>query len=273
MSRIFDQAIAWLISLLRSATILFLVTPLLVSLLMSFDARSFLGAFPPTSFSFKWYERLFTESIYVHGFINSLIIGFTSTAISVGLGLFAAIGLVKGRFPGREALRGLFLAPLVVPAVVIGFGLLIAFSYLGVGSAYARMIIAHCVITIPYVIRSVVSLLENLSPSLDEAALSLGATPWGVVRTIMLPLARSGSVVGGVLAFTVSLDDVSVGIFLADPQSTTLPIALVSMMRSNFDLSIAAASAVMILIAFAALLLIEWVIGVEHVFGTKNTGR
>lgn len=270
MTRLVDVVLVWFVRLVIFLTLAFLIMPIVITLLMSFDSRTFLGQFPPPSFSVQWYERFFNEPLYVQGLANSLKLAVVSTVISLLLGLSAAIGLYKGRFRGRGALLSIFLAPLVVPAVVIGFALLITLSQLGVATGYTRLIVAHCVITIPYVIRSVIASLANVSDTIDEAAMSLGASGWAIVRTVTIPIARAGAVVGGVLAFTISFDDVSAGIFLADPESTTLPLALVSMMRSNFDLTIAAASTFMIAIAVGALVIIELLIGVDRVFGSNN---
>lgn len=254
-------------------SVAFLLLPIAIAVMMSFDARTFLGAFPPQAFSWHWYQRFIDEPLYMHGLRNSLLLASLSTLLSVTLGVAAAIGLHKARFRGRQLLVSIFLAPLVVPAVVIGFGLLVTLSALGVVSGMGKLLIAHGVITLPYVIRSVTATLAGLGPSLEEAAMSLGASPWTVIRTVVLPLCRPGIVVGAVLAFTVSFDDVSVGIFLADPESTTLPLALVSMMRSNFDLTIAAASTAMIAVSCIALVLVEWLIGVDRLFGTGTTKR
>jgi putative spermidine/putrescine transport system permease protein len=273
MGRALDTFFVWGTRVLVAMTLAFLILPILITVLMSFDSRTFLGAFPPTSFSTQWYERFFSEQIYVNGLINSLKLAGTATAISLVLGTSAAIGLYKGTFPGRDTLLTIFLAPLVMPAVVIGFALLLTLSQMGVIQGFPKLVVAHCVITIPYVIRSVVAALTNVSKNVDEAAMSLGASHLSIVRTITLPIARTGAVVGAVLAFTISFDDVSAGVFLADPESSTLPLALVSMMRSNFDLTIAAASTFMIGVAILALILIELLVGVDRVFGSNPSEK
>ncbi|WP_263147473.1 ABC transporter permease [Pseudomonas sp. RIT-PI-AD] len=273
MRRVLDRLCGALGGLTVALAIAFLLTPIGIAVMMSFDARSFLGAFPPQAFSWHWYQRFVDEPLYMHGLRNSLWLASLSTLVSVSLGVAAAIGLHKARFRGKQVLVSIFLAPLVVPAVVIGFGLLVTLSTLGIVSGAGKLLIAHSVITLPYVIRSVTATLATLGTSIEEAAMSLGASPWTVIRTVILPLCRPGIVVGSVLAFTVSFDDVSVGIFLADPESTTLPLALVSMMRSNFDLTIAAASTVMIAVSCVALLLVEWLLGVDRLFGTGPTTK
>lgn len=265
--RLLDDALIWAASLLMLLCLGFLVTPLLMSIVMSFDARTFLGPFPPTEFSLQWYAKFLGDSFYMEGLVNSLLIGGIATSICVGTGAAAAIGVHRSSFRGKAVVLALFLSPLIIPGVVIGFALLLVLSALGIMDGTLRMIIGHVVITFPYVVRSTLASLVGIGRSLEEASMSLGANEWKVLWTITLPLARTGIVVGALFAFTISIDDVATGIFLADPKSYTLSLALVAMMRANFDLTIAAASVFLLGLALAVLLVVERFIGVDRVVG------
>lgn len=273
MKRLTDNLAGLLAAALLLACIGFLVLPLAVSVLMSFDARSFFGPFPPPELSLRWYEKFLGTDLYLRGIGNSLLIAAIATAISTAAGAAAAIALHRADFPGRGALLAIFLSPLVIPSVVLGFALLLVLAQLGVVGGLGRMILGHVIITFPYVVRATAASLVGTSRSYEEAAMSLGAGDWRVLWTVTLPLCRSGIIVGAILGFTISIDDVAVGIFLSDPDSMTLPLALISMMRSNFDLTIAAASVVLVAAAALIIALMEVLIGVDRAVGRGVQGR
>lgn len=262
-----DEAMGGAGVVLIALCLVFLIVPLVVSLVMSFDARSFLGRFPPPDFSLQWYERFLGDATYTRSLGNSLMLAVTAATFSVLFGLAAGIGIDRTRFPGRDVLLALFLSPLIVPGVVIGFSLLLLLAWFGIIDGFTRLVLGHLVITFPYVVRATLASLVGIGRSLDEAAMSLGADEWWVIWTVTLPLCRTGAVVGALFAFAISIDDVAVGIFLADPDSYTLPLTLVTMMRANFDLTIAAASAFLVALAVLLILVVELFIGVDRVIG------
>ena len=120
-----DNFGAWAILFAILITVVFLFAPIIVSILMSFDARSYLGRFPPTEFSFQWYARFFSDTYYLTGLRTSLVIATIAATVSTCAGVCAAIVLDRYDFPGKQALETVFLSPLVIPAVVIGFALLL----------------------------------------------------------------------------------------------------------------------------------------------------
>ena len=129
MRRVFDNIGMWLGVVNIVVVLVFLIFPIGVAVLMSFDARSYLGPFPPTEFSLRWYADFFSDDYYLHGLKSSLIIAVIATVISTVSGVSVAIALDRYSGPGKQVLESLFLSPLVVPAVVIGFALLLFFSY------------------------------------------------------------------------------------------------------------------------------------------------
>ena len=251
------------------ATVLLLLLPLAMTLSMSFDARDYLGAFPPPVFSMRWYEKFFSDSYLVKGLRTSLQLAALTALIATALGLAAAVAL--DRLPGRYAqlLVTLFLSPLIVPGVVIGFALLIFYARSGMESTFLRLLGAHVLITFPYAIRTVLAALGGIRPSLAEVAQSLGASPTRAFWTVTFPLARTGVAAGAIFAFVFSLDDVAVSIFLSDPERYTLPVALVSMLHANFDLTIAAVAALIIASSIALMFLLDWVAGLDRVVGAS----
>jgi putative spermidine/putrescine transport system permease protein len=248
-------------------TMLLLVLPLALTLSMSFDARDYLGVFPPPALSTRWYAKFFSDPYLLNGLKTSLQLAALTAVCATALGLSAAVALA--RLPGRyaQALKAAFLSPLIVPGVVIGFALLLFYARVGVENTFLRLLAAHVLITFPYAIRTVLAALGGIRPTLIEVAQSLGANPVKAFWTVTFPLARTGVAAGAIFAFVFSLDDVAVSIFLSDPHRYTLPVALVSMLHANFDLTIAAVAVLIIGASIALMLLLDWIVGLDRVVG------
>ena len=253
-------AVVWL-------TVLFLVAPIIVAGAMSLDSRTYLGPFPPPDLSLQWYERFFTDKYFLRGLQTSLILAVIAASISTVVGVLTAVVIDRYEFKGKEAMTTFFLSPLVVPAVVVGFALLMFFSLTGVYDGFWRLLGGHVIITVPYTIRTTIAGLVGISPSLTEAALSLGAKERAAFWEITFPLARTGIIAGTIFAFAFSMDDVAVSLFLTDPKNYTLPVALISSMRANFDLTIAAAALFLVALTVVLILVLDRLVGLDRMIG------
>ena len=249
------------------AAVLLLLLPLAITLSMSFDARDYLGPFPPSELSLRWYEKFFADPYLVKGLTTSLQLASLTALIATALGVSAAVAL--DRLPGQlaELAISLFLSPLIVPGVVIGFALLLFYSRASLDDTFLRLLGGHVLITFPYTIRTVLAALGGIRPSLREVAQSLGASPTKAFWTVTFPLARTGVAAGAIFAFVFSLDDVAVSIFLSGPDRYTLPVALVSMLHANFDLTIAAVAVLIMGASIALMFVLDWVAGLDRVIG------
>ncbi|NEH57459.1 ABC transporter permease subunit [Rhizobium leguminosarum] len=245
----------------------FLAIPLVITCVMAFDARTYLGPMPPPALSLHWFERLVSQADILASLRTSLILAVLTTILSVTIGTAAAVGLARGNFPGKAALTSAFLSPLIVPPVVIGFGLLLFLSKAGITNGMARLLLGHVIVTLPYCIRTSLASLLGSDQRLTEAAMVLGATERQAFWTITLPLMRTGVVTGAIFAFAISMDDVSISLFLSDPSATTLPVTLVSNMRAAFDLTIAAAAVVLIAVTALLIVVLDRVVGFDTVVG------
>ncbi|MBY3215692.1 ABC transporter permease [Rhizobium laguerreae] len=245
----------------------FLAIPLVITCVMAFDARTYLGPMPPPALSLHWFERLVSQADILASLRTSLILAVLTTVLSVTIGTAAAVGLARGNFPGKAALTSAFLSPLIVPPVVIGFGLLLFLSKAGITNGMARLLLGHVIVTLPYCIRTSLASLLGSDQRLTEAAMVLGATERQAFWTITLPLMRTGVVTGAIFAFAISMDDVSISLFLSDPSATTLPVTLVSNMRAAFDLTIAAAAVVLIVVTALLIVVLDRVVGFDTVVG------
>jgi putative spermidine/putrescine transport system permease protein len=184
-----------------------------------------------------------------------------ATAASLIIGIPASLGLVRGRFPGRDAIQTLLLAPMVVPGIVGGAALFIAFIEvealfdLQIAGTLGGLLVAHTLIALPWTIRLVTASLASADRSIEEAAASLGASPLTMLRRVTLPAIRPGIVAAALFSFVISFIDLEKSIFLVGPGRTTLQIALVNYLEWNLDGTVAAVAAVQILIVGAALLI------------------
>lgn len=262
-----DYAAAVIFRLLLAAIIFFLIVPIGVAVILSFDDREFIGAFPPTRFSLRWYRAFMQNPSYLDGLVVSLELALVATTISIVTGAGAAIALAESRWRGRDVVETLFLSPKFVPTVVIGFSILGFASAIHVFDAFTRLVMGHVVITIPFTVRATLASLVGIPRSLGEAAVSLGATPWRAFVDITLPLARTGIIAGGLMAFVLSFDEVAVSIFLTDAFTQTLPIALVAEMRANLNLTVAAISTVLATLAVIIVLILDRAAGLDNVIG------
>jgi putative spermidine/putrescine transport system permease protein len=268
MARLLDDALLVLFVAVLAAAAVFLVVPIVMTVLMSFDGREYLGRFPPPAYSLRWYAAFFFDPYYMVALRNSVLVSAVAATVATVTGVTAAVILDRYRFPGREALSAFFLSPLVVPTVVIGFSVLVFLSLLGVYEGFVRLVAGHVVITVPYTIRTTLASLVGIKRSLTEAAMSLGATERRAFRDVTLPLAKTGIVAGAVLAFALSFEEVSVSLFLYDPPSYTLPVAILGAMRSQFNLTLASASVVMMVVTSVLVLVLDRLFGLDRVIGT-----
>jgi putative spermidine/putrescine transport system permease protein len=265
--RIADEAARLAVAAMIVASVLLLLIPLAMTLSMSFDARDYLGAFPPPELSLRWYKQFFSDPYLLKGLKTSVQLASATALIATALGLSAAVAL--DRLPSRfaEVAISLFLSPLIVPGVVIGFALLLFYARAGVQDTFLRLLGGHVLITFPYALRTVLAALGGIRTSLPEVAQSLGASPARAFWTVTFPLAKTGIAAGAIFAFVFSLDDVAVSIFLSDPDRYTLPVALVSMLHANFDLTIAAVAVLIMATSVALMFALDWIAGLDRVIG------
>jgi len=267
MSRLGDTLAGLVFQFVVGIAIVFLLLPIVVSVLLSFDDREFLGKFPPTTFSLRWYRAFLENPSYFDGLMMSVRLAVLSTVISTLAGVAAAVALTGTTWRGRDIVETLFLSPKFVPTVVIGFSILGFASAIHVFDPFTRLVMGHVIITLPFTVRATLASLIGIRRSLVAAAISLGAPPWRAFVDVTLPLARTGIIAGGLMAFVLSFDEVAVSLFLADAFTQTLPIALVAEMRTNLNLTVAAVSTVFATLALLIVLLLDRLIGLDAVVG------
>lgn len=249
--------------------VLMVISPLLIIIPTSFTSVGYLS-FPPEGFSFKWYAKILERPEFIDSFWYSLKLAVITGIISTVIGTLAAIALHKYKLPGRGAINGLLLSPLTVPAIIIGIAILIFFTKIGLAGTFTGLLLAHILITIPYVVRLVLTGLSSFDYTLERAAYILGASSFNVFWKITLPLLKPAILSGGMFAFLTSFDNVTISLFLVTPSSTTLPMAIFNHMQESLDPLVASLSAVLILISLVFIFIIEKVYGLDRLFGSNT---
>jgi putative spermidine/putrescine transport system permease protein len=234
-----------------------LLAPLLIVVAVSFGASPTMD-FPPTQATLKWYGAFFASAEFVRAFFRvSLVLGIAAAVLASLMGMLAALGLVRLRFRGREALEAFFMAPLFIPEILFGAALYLVNARLGIKPSMASLLIGHVVICTPYVIRNVMAGLVGLDPRLEEAAMSLGASRIQAFVKVTLPLIRSSILSGFVFAFIISFSDINLALFISGADSTTLPAYIFNLLLFEGDPSTAAASTLQIAVVGLLIFLLQ----------------
>ena len=239
----------WLnISLL--VTLLFLYMPIIVLIIFSFnDSRRNIVW---KGFTLKYYKKMFSNEILLEAFLNSIVIALITTILSLMLGVLTAILLWRFQFPLKSLYQGMIMIPVIVPEICIGIAFLVFFNWIGWPPDLiwplnlAKIIFAHSLFCFPFVAIVIRAKLVSLNRECEEAAKDLGANAWHVYRDIWFPHLKPSLIAGGLLAFTLSLDDFVITFFTSGPETTTLPIKIYSMVRFSITPEVNAASTVLI---------------------------
>lgn len=224
----------------------FLYIPIIVLIVFSFNQSKLNAVW--TGFTLDWYKKLATNYSLLTALKNSLLIAFVSSIASVMIGTLTAIGLYRYNFKGKAVMDGLLYIPIVIPEIVLGIALLSFFKMLNMDMGMITLILAHITFSISFVVVVVRSRLEGFDRSIEEAAMDLGATPFQTFMKVTLPAIMPGVVAGGLLAFTLSLDDVIISFFVSGTSSTTLPMKIFAMVKFGVTPEINALSTVLIVL-------------------------
>ncbi|MEM6657045.1 MAG: ABC transporter permease [Pseudomonadota bacterium] len=264
----------YLFRVICGAIFVFLITPILVVLPLSFNAQDFFTFTPemlrldPEGYSLKHYRDFFTNNEWQRSFKNSLIIAPIATIISVSLGTLAAIGLSQSHVPGRRAIMGILISPMIVPLIISATGMFFFYSDIGrfmegtlgmnknfVG--YVKVILAHAVLGIPFVIITVTATLVGFDRSLTRAAANMGAGPVRTFFKIQMPLILPGVISGGLFAFITSFDEVVVVLFVGSASQKTLPWQMFTGLREQISPTILAVATILVVLSIALLTTVE----------------
>jgi putrescine transport system permease protein len=240
----------------RAVTLLlgfaFLYGPIAILAAMSFNASRLATVWG--GFSTKWYAALLADEQMLRAAATSLSAAALSAFIASVNGLLAALALARfGAFRTRALFAGSIYAPLVLPEVVFGLGLLLCFVAIGAERGFVTLVLAHAAFTMCFATVVIHAALRDCDRSLEEAAMDLGATPLRAFVLVTLPLVAPSIVSAYLLAFTLSLDDLVIASFTTGPGATTLPMRIYSQVRLGVTPEVNAISTLLLAVVAAAL--------------------
>jgi putative spermidine/putrescine transport system permease protein len=237
---------------------IFLILPVFVVIPVSFSASSFLE-FPPRAFSLRWYREYFESRTWIDSTLNSVKVATFTALFATAVGTCAALAMQRSRLRFRAALTGVLLSPMILPHIVLAVSIYPVFARLKLIGSIWGLVAVYTLLATPFVYLNVSAALQALDPSLEQAALSLGATRWRALWHVTLPLIRPGIISGALLAMILAFDEVVIALFLTGTTAVTLPKTMWDGIRTEINPTIAAVSSFLVvtyvvLLAVAALL-------------------
>lgn len=252
----------------------FLITPIIVVMPLSFNAQDFFTftpemlQFKPEGYSLKHYQDFFSSNDWQRSLKNSIIIAPFATIIAVTFGTLAAIGLSQQHVPFKRAIMAILISPMIVPLIISATGMFFFYSTMGnwmestlglnksfVG--YVKVILAHAVLGIPFVIITVTATLVGFDNSLTRAAANMGANPVRTFFKVQMPLILPGVISGGLFAFITSFDEVVVVLFVGSAAQKTLPWQMFTGLREQISPTILAVATILVAISVLLLATLE----------------
>ncbi|WP_204112734.1 ABC transporter permease [Shimia biformata] len=245
------------------AIFVFLITPILVVMPLSFNAEDFFTftpemlQFKAEGYSLKHYRDFFTNDDWQQALWNSVAIAPAATVLSVGFGTLAAIGLSQPHVPFRRAIMAILISPMIVPLIISAAGMYFFYSRIGLQGTYVGVVLAHAALGIPFVIITVTATLVGFDRSLTRAAANMGADPVTTFFKVQMPLILPGVISGGLFAFITSFDEVVVVLFVGSAGQKTLPWQMFTGLREQISPTILAVATILVVISIALLTTVE----------------
>ncbi len=246
------------------AIFIFLITPILVVMPLSFNAENFFTftpemlRFDPAGYSLKHYRDFFSNQDWQNAVRNSIRIAPAATLLSVGFGTLAAIGLSQPHMPFRRVIMAILISPMIVPLIISAAGMYFFYSRIGLQGTYLGVVLAHAALGIPFVIITVTATLVGFDNSLTRAAANMGASPVRTFFKVQMPLILPGVISGGLFAFITSFDEVVVVLFVGSAGQKTLPWQMFTGLREQISPTILAVATLLVGISICLLTTLEF---------------
>lgn len=244
-------------------TVIFLMLPIFITVATSFSSSS-VYTLPPPEWSVRWYQALERRSGLWEAVLLSINLAIVSTVVSMILGTAASMAVIKGQFRGKEAVAIFVVSPLMMPGLVLGVAMLQFFREMGLRDAYWSLLLGHVVITLPFVMRTLLAAMAAFDFSLVDAARTLGMSYPRAVFRVLMPNIAPAYLTGGLFSFLASMDNYPISIFLTDARNKTLPIKMLQYLEEQPDPTIAAMSTGLILLAIIVLMVASRTVGLNR---------
>lgn len=242
----------------------FILAPLVIVVVVSFTNKGYISM-PTDGLSLRWYRAIFEARELTDAFLFSAKLGIAASCCAMVLAIPAALALTRYRFRGRDVLLAFFMSPLMIPQVVLGAAFLRFFNIAGLSGSFFWLMLTHVIVIVPYAMRMVIAAATGMNREIENAGLSLGASPLTVFRRITLPMLMAGIMGGWMLSFIQSFDELTMTIFVATPGTMTLPVAMYNHIAHTIDPLVTSVSAVLIFGTVILTLLLERLVGLEKV--------
>jgi spermidine/putrescine transport system permease protein len=246
MSR--DGAWGWrLVKLVTILVYIFMFAPIIVTIVLSFNASMF-GGFPMTGVSLRWYGRLLENEAVLRAFKTSIWIAILTAIVCTVIGVMAAIALTRYEFRGKEWVNTLVIMPALVPETILGVGLLLLMKWLAQPRTLLVLLLGHIMLALPFVVLVVQARLIGIKRVYEEASLSLGANRFNTFREVTFPLLMPAIVASLLLVFTISFDNITASLFWRPPGVETMPTQILAMLKISISPEINALGTLMVLV-------------------------
>ena len=210
---------------------LFIYAPVVIMIVYSFNDSNANVVW--SGFTTKYYGKLFSDGELWNVFFKTVLIAVISTIIGVVIGTMGAVGLRNARFKARKFIMNSVYFPIVIPEIVLAVALLLLFNITGISLSMTTIVIGNATLILPYVYITVKSRLVGMDPSIEEASLDLGADRIYTFMHVTLPAIVPGVMSGAFMAFSLVLDELIITSFLANAETTTLPMKVYSMIKKG----------------------------------------
>ncbi len=250
--------------------IVFLYLPIVFLPIFSVNTSP-VPTFPLNGVTLKWYEDLPNTPTLLDAAWNSLLVGVAASIFSTVLGICAARAITRYRFPGRRAVNGLIMAPLVLPEIIVAVSMLIVLLQTGMSLSLFTVVLGHILICVPYSLSVLTSGFEGFDRSLEEASADLGESAFGTFRRITLPMVAPAIISSLLVSFTISLDEFIMAFFLAGTE-TTLPVYIWGQLRFAAKLPSVLALGTLLLAGSFVLLTVAEMLRRRAARRTQDTG-
>ena len=202
--------------------LVYLVAPSFFVIPMSFSERAFIQ-WPPQGFTFQNYEMFLNDPLYVGAMIRSFVVALTSAGLAMLIGVPAAFVLTRQRMRAKGLIFAAILAPIIIPHIIIAIALFYVYAQIGLIGTTVGLMLGHTVISVPFVVVTIMAVLKNYDERLDQAAWSLGASKLKTLRYVTFPLILPGLIAAFLFAFVISLDELTIALFVTGGTTPTLP--------------------------------------------------
>lgn len=251
-----------LIRLIRLAVYAFLLFPLVMVVRTAVDTQTVLSA-NFQDFTLDWFGKALANPQYRDALWLSLQLAVAAMCLSLVIGTLAALAIARVRFPGRHAMTTFLMSPIMIPGMVTAVAILIYFQQLAVAPSFERLLVAHLIVTLPYVMRLVLPALQAVDPAVIESASTLGANRLRVFWHVTLPLIKPGLIAAAIFAFLMSFDEVTLTLLVRGTKLTTLPIQIYNQLNQVWDPTVSAISTLLILVTAVAIVVLDRSVGLS----------